>query len=913
MKRNAVTVILFIAVLLLCVFCGCADDRGTDESTVSDASTASGAVSEESTSASSEEATSEQRDEPISVQSEETSSAVSEESSCVSEEPSYVSEEPSFETSSSVSEEPVSKENSDDTITEEPSSEEIYDPSVNMTDITLCINEITASNNMGIADSTGNRYDWIELYNYGDKPITLKDIVVSCEKSAVLPDIQLGAGEYILLFASEKCDGAQLINGYVNVCFKLPKSGAVVTLQTTDGKTVDRVSYPELESDLSYARNSIRSGGVYSNGNIFTVTTLCTPGYPNTFAGLESWNDDNAKTDWVVINEVMTSNSTQLAVSGKYYDWIELKNVSSQSVTLSGLYLSDDDKNLKKWALPSKTLAAGELYVVIASGLNKTSGGYAHTSFKLSASYEQLFLSRDGVVIDAVTLSGIPAENSYGRMDGKNGFYYFAEPTPAKTNKNGYRALTTSPISDTAGGAYTTDKLTVKLSGEGKIYYTLDGSVPTEKSTLYTDGIQLSKTTVIRAVSITQGKLRGDVFTAGYFLNEGHTLPIVSIAMDPDDLWSYDRGIYAIGAGDPEYPHKGANFLKGWERAANISLYEEGKNGFSLGCGIAISGSGSRSLEKKSFRIAFKSKYGSSDGLDYALFDGLDVTHFESIKLRCGEDYPYAIFREELATTLVRDGMPTVAVQAYKYCVLYLNGEYWGIYAIKEKFDEDFVAEHEDAKLEDITVLENKGGVNYGSNAEYKALVEYAKTHDLRVKEYYDYVISKVDMESICDWVIAEAYTGNRDLGNVRFYKVGENGKWRWVFYDLDWGFYNHANSFYLLTSDSEAERTAIIRALLKNPEFEDYFLKRVAYHLKYTFADDVVKERIEFFKNMIDAEVTREREKWGYSYKSWINSINTLVKFIDSGRRKEMIDHAVSLFKLTSAEREYYFSGIVD
>ncbi|MFA6842836.1 MAG: chitobiase/beta-hexosaminidase C-terminal domain-containing protein, partial [Bacilli bacterium] len=107
----------------------------------------------------------------------------------------------------------------------------------------------------------------------------------------------------------------------------------------------------------------------------------------------------------VVISEFMANNDdTLLDGDGNYSDWIELYNMGTEAVTLTGWYLSDDPSNLTQWVFPSRNIAAGEFLVVFASG-QKTTGytdslGYLHTNFKLSASGESVVLTRP----DAITV-----------------------------------------------------------------------------------------------------------------------------------------------------------------------------------------------------------------------------------------------------------------------------------------------------------------------------------------------------------------------------------------------------------------------------------------------------------------------------------------------------------------------------
>ena len=142
-------------------------------------------------------------------------------------------------------------------------------------------------------------------------------------------------------------------------------------------------------------------------------------------------------------------------------------------------------------------------------------------------------------------------------------------------------------------------------------------------------------------------------------------------------------------------PYEGANFWKDWEKEAYADFFEEGKDGFSIPCGIKIFGQFSRGEDKKSFQLKFRDLYGEAN-LQYRVFDDLeDISEYNALVLRSGsQDSRYAMVRDEFLTSLAKDGSEYLYVQAYKPCVLYINGEYFGVYFLREKVSEDYVSQH---------------------------------------------------------------------------------------------------------------------------------------------------------------------------------------------------------------------------
>ena len=142
----------------------------------------------------------------------------------------------------------------------------------------------------------------------------------------------------------------------------------------------------------------------------------------------------------------------------------------------------------------------------------------------------------------------------------------------------GIRQVSSAPFTDTAEGVYNNVanvKVALSAFGDATVYYTTDCTEPTYTSAQYLGELPtLDKTTVVKAVAYEKGKLPSAVVTLSYIVNENHTLPVISLSADPDDLFDYYTGIYADGPGYTyEFPHKGANFRQDWERDAHVAFF----------------------------------------------------------------------------------------------------------------------------------------------------------------------------------------------------------------------------------------------------------------------------------------------------------------------------------------------------
>lgn len=770
----------------------------------------------------------------------------------------------------------------------------------------LVINELCASYSVGRGPGFDTQSDWIELKNLTNTPIDLSGFYLSDKGQRPEQALKgtLPAGGVLLLWADSQ-------EGGLHCGFSLSRTQETVVLYAPWGTPVDQVSYSLLEDNLSWAR---QADGTYA------VCAEPTPGFENTAQGLEAYYQSFDRPGELVISEVMTGNYSLLPQSyGKYYDWIELKNIGTKTLNLSGYTLSDSRDKPDLYALPALTLAPGDTYVLLASGdPSLSTKSYKHTPFKLSNEGDSLFLfDAQGALLDCVAFGDLPAGCSFGRMDAKPGFFYFAQPTPGAANTGGKRLVTSAPVSLTPVGAHNdTQSLQIALQGEGELYYTLDGSWPTKDSARYTQPISVNETTVLRCFAVAPGKLDSAVTSCTYLLNEGHTLPVVSVCTNPADLWDYNSGIYVKGPGAAAtHPFRGANYYKDWEKAANVTFYDDRGQGFSVDCGLKIFGNTGRALDKKSFQLKFKSRYGTSQ-LVYDLFDNTQVNVFDSLVLRSGsQDYQSSLIRDAILSQLCSQGMPETEAQAYRYCVLYLNGEYWGIYCFREKLDEDFVAAHYNVTPESANVLGYTGVVQSGSSKTYRDVISYVKSHDLSQDVHYQWVADRVCLESYIDWFIAQAYVGNSDLDNVRFFASDDyDGKWRWILYDFDLTFYRNANpySYLISTSAYYSDVSLLMRHLMKNASFRDLFLTQLGRQLKTTFSQENVLSVIDSLAAQLEPEIPRERERWDMTTSGWKNSVEALRKFVrgKSGvsRTQEIINDVSSAMGLTQKQIQKYF-----
>ncbi len=622
------------------------------------------------------------------------------------------------------------------------------------------------------------------------------------------------------------------------------------------------------------------------------------------------------------INEIMALNvSTVQDEDGDFPDWIEVHNAGSFDINLKGYGISDDSLNLHRWVFSDLIIPADEYLIIYASGKDRNVASFPlHTNFKLKSSGTAVILSdSNGIILDKVVTNGLTADVSFGRdPNNKSQWKYFTSPTPGWINStNGFSFTAQVPQFSQSGGFYSS-AVTISLSTsspQSNIYYTIDGSEPTTSSNLYISPIQISSTTVLRAKTFGTDLLPSETITNTYIIGNNSNLPIVSISTDPKNLWDGKIGIYVIGDnGNPNPPFEGANFYQDWERPAHIEFYEPtGAQGFSIDAGIKIAGGFSRQNAQKSLAIFARDKYGI-DNIPYQIFPDLSIKKFKSIVLRnSGQDWSHSMIRDAFMEDLIKD--LNLGTQAYRPAVVYLNGEYWGIHNVREKLNEDFVADHYNVNAKNIDLLKLDWEPLEGDNTDYVNMLNFIINNDLSIQANYDSVKSLMDMDNFIDYMVSEIYFDNTDWpgSNIEYWKSKTPGsKWRWLIWDTDFGFglydtTNANNNTLEMASEpngpdwpNPAWSTLLFRNLLLNQEFKNELINRFADYANTIFDPIPVKQKIDLFVAGIQQEMPNHLAKWGTeTMQDWMAEINVMKNFADR-RLNNVRSHYMQKFGLS-------------
>jgi hypothetical protein len=490
-----------------------------------------------------------------------------------------------------------------------------------------------------------------------------------------------------------------------------------------------------------------------------------------------------------------------------------------------------------------------------------------------------------------------------------------------------FSAHLASPVFSHTGGFYN-ENVRLELSHpspDALIFYTTDGSVPGINAQLYSEPLivkravkntnplseiptsprwkpplkDFSEATIIRAVAITpSGKISKELANT-FFVNPNgsdKTLPVVSLIAEKDDLFGFKKGIYIMGKGYEDkdnyvkkniklnsnwwdYP---ANFKKkgrDWERPVHVQFFDpKGKILFSENAGIRIHGSATRAYSQKSLRLMFRKYYGKAS-IDYDIFGDNPNYVFSSLILRnSGNDWDKTMFRDLLMHSLLKESR--LDLQNYLPVVVYINGEYWGIHNIREYFDEYYFMHKYKINLKQLTFADLNSAETL-KDFHLSEIIDFVKKNDLSSNVALSFVNERMDIENFIDYTIAHIFFGNSDWpgNNVKLWKkitteykpqadYGHDGRWRFLFFDSDYGFGFTGNpDAFKINMLEKAQTTGVFgtlfQALMKNEKFKEDFIKRFEFHLDHTFNSEKLLSRINHFEQIYAGEMEQQISRW--------------------------------------------------
>lgn len=678
----------------------------------------------------------------------------------------------------------------------------------------------------------------------------------------------------------------------------------------------------------------------------------------------------------ILLNEICSNNfSVGKNELGKYCDYIEIYNSTEQDKLLDGYYISDDKQFLCKYSLQGKMVPAkGYLVIWLDNVIGEEE---QNTVLKISAEGESVYLVKEEKeeIVDSVYVPKLTYNTSYGRIAEDQKVWNIMQPSLGCSNA-GAEFLPAvelrEPQFSVESGFYEEGfKLSIRAGLGEEIYYTLDGSEPTNRSIKYTGKIKIGdasdeanvyasrkdlsptrdyapdfnvdKATVVRAISYnTASNKVSDVVTKVYFIGyenraEYNDFPVVSLVADGEDLFGYENGIYGNGKTLDEYKESGGiqdgqllgHFVdesgrvynlyeatnafkegKEWERKANFTYFNaEHKYEFSQEVGIRIAGASTRGTPQKSISVYGRDIYDTQVVFPIEFFEGIKGT---TVKLRNGGNHNDGVkIKDAFVESLIEDR--DVSIQRSTPTILFLNGEYWGIYNLRERYNEEYVSTHYGICEDNVWIIDGgraKAGGSEASEA-YDYFVTMATECDLSYDDVYAMVSELIDVQSFIDYCCINIYMDNQDLSfgqNMALWRSATNdgskygdAKWRWMVFDMD-----EAIQPYDETTDPGdwmksfcLMQEPILQSFMRNEGFREQFFATLLEIGRNNYGYEEVNAKLKEWKTIYEEQLLINHQRFfneGYDR----NALEQDFVFMDDffARRYEFIKRAVEEIK---------------
>ncbi|MEZ4960748.1 MAG: CotH kinase family protein [Saprospiraceae bacterium] len=598
----------------------------------------------------------------------------------------------------------------------------------------------------------------------------------------------------------------------------------------------------------------------------------------------------------VVINEYSAANMDGITDNyGEHEDWIELYNAGFQTVDLSGYWLSDNINNPDKWAFPpGVNIEPGEHLLIFASDRDEFTNGIIHAGYKITQTKQEYIVLSDPQqnLLDAVQITTPNQVNhSTGRTtDAAASWGVFQNPTPGGPNVNAYQGYAPKADFDQQAGFYDNAISVVLTAPTGSaIRYTLTGAEPTSTSNLYTNPISISQTTVLKSKVFSDNPALLPSFTEAntYFINETHTVPVISIA--GTDLANLLNGTQFEPRGSFEYFDNG-------------ELIDEAYGDFNK------HGNDSWAYQQRGIDYVTRDQMGYTSSISHQIFPNKERNNFQRLILKAAanDNYPFengAHIRDAYVHTLSQRADMELDERTYEPCVVYLNGKYWGVYEIREKVDDpDYTRYYYDQGEKWIDYIKTWGGTweEYGSRADWDVLHAFITNNDMSIPANYDIVKDQLDVLSLIDYMIINTHVVCMDWlnWNTSWWRGrkpdGLAKQWRYALWDMDATFGHYINYTGIpnttpvadpcyaedLPSDFEGHG-ALIQSLMANEEFHSLYVNRYADLNNSFFTCDYMIGLLDSLIERIEPEMPQHIQKWGGSVTAWQNNVQGLKDFI--------------------------------
>ena len=803
----------------------------------------------------------------------------------------------------------------------------------------VCINPLT--------DYKGEEGSWIELYNAGNEATFLSNYYLTDrlnKKKWRIPNVSLASNERILIFADGNEKKEVLI-----------PQNAINRLDTWTYKPLDEWEKPVWskadfdDSDWATGKagfgfgdkdDQTKTKGKYGvcirkkfdldGKDLASIDHIkLSIDYDDAFIawlnGVEIARSDNAEK---INSQKPFPTSTREArkyKGGEYEEYDIPQNVLKKAIRTDENVLVIQGINYKLTSSDLSLIPILQIFNAVPIENHEAWKGkteaFFHTNFSLKKGETLYLLNKKGAVADSLEIQPTNANHSIVKHEGQS--LFCSSPTPLAANdiSAATPCYADKPKLSADSGIYDQSFWLKSKSNNQTLRYTLDGTLPNLESPVFPDSLLIDKTQTIRIAAFNNDCLPSRAKNYTYFINSTHSLPIFSIITEPDNLWNEEDGIYSMGKfADKEHPYKGANFYDGREVPAHITFFDNrkmnaDKKPFKQDIGLRIHGGGSRSRSMKSLRLTARKKYGKSR-LKHPFFEDKDIEERKIILLKnAGQNFNETHLIDAFLHRIIAE-LGTIETQTYQPCIVYINGEYWGVHNIREKIGKHYITEHyqlDSEQTDSIDILGGNGTVYLeGENKSFKDLSDFIFDNDMGKPENFERFSNAFDIENYLDYFITYIYTINKDwrrINNVKFWRHDDlnEGKWRFFLVDADMTLGKRSevteNHLEFVWENGFRHFRLFEKMIDENRAFRNQFILRYQDLMNTVFAPQNMLDKLDPLVEALDPEMPKHFDKWTIRYKDfeasyskwknhYISGLKTFIKKRPQIARQHLTDH---------------------
>jgi len=461
------------------------------------------------------------------------------------------------------------------------------------------------------------------------------------------------------------------------------------------------------------------------------------------------------------------------------------------------------------------------------------------------------------------------------------------------------------------------------------IHYTTNGNTPKPSDPQYVSPLELNKSLysrsniytiqtcadsswfvpdtiqrciVIRAAAFdAEGNQKSTVVTNSYFIKslgiDLHGLPVISLCSDSLSLFDYETGILVSGITGSNYHQHGRE----WERLCNFEFYEPSNEGINQQIGLRTHGAASRGGIQKGLRLYARKEYGTKQ-FNYVFFEeDKNNNCFKHLVLK---PVSSGLIRDHICSKIAQN--LNFEVPQSRLAIVYLNGEYWGLYYLKERPDAHFIEDHFGYDKENVNIIESWSGVTTdGSNESFLEMMHWMMGADLSNPDTYEYAKSMIDIDCFIDYYCFQLFVANADWpdNNMRCWQ-GNNGKWRWIFHDGDYCLvsYRKMLSATLYSLENKDVSTILFSKLLANECFRNQFYERFGKLLTTDFYPKTTQRYFNQCLIAINKELDTHFYRFGFQDNK--DDFDFQVFFMNGFLSQRMVSAAAMVYGL------FYYNG---